>query len=1171
MSDKDILYHGLIHRIRAARKKEFFIRSGAVILSFLSSVFVTILLFSIIEYFANGDIPFRTTLMIVAVLINTAVLAILSKGLVPDYLGRNRITVETFALRVGTYFKDIRDNLCNAIQLYSGFKNDVLMSKELAVAAFDDVYIKTSDKNFEDIIDQKDFKRSVVMFFVSLLTVLAIFAAFNESLGNSLYRLINFNQSFAPPAPFEISILPIDQKVLKGENTEIQVLLKGNAPNDIILKLKEDTQEEFDSFILREDSLGYFKFHLPSLKKSVEFYAESNWMGSSVSTKTGKITVIDPPFLRSIDGLIVFPGYTDRSSIRFNESNADISALKGSSVQIDILSNKDLKSSTIVIISENSQAAIDSAESIIKFDTAFYKMAVDGRKASGKFRVQRNAVYYVDLTDVDGEINRNPVKYSIISGVDEFPEIQLIEPQTDVSIGENALMPALINIRDDYGFSKLVLNYRLAHSAFASPEENFKSKKIDIASKDSKSEIPYIWNLNELNISPEDKYEFYFEIFDNDIISGPKSSRTRTLTVRLPSLDEVMAETEYAQDKIEKDLEKVLKETQQLKKDMDEVNRELLKQSQKKEPDWKEKKKIQDIVKKQNELKNKLSDIQEDFKEMTDKLEKNNVLSEETLDKFRELQRLMQEVDSAELQQMQQKMDQMMQQVSQEDLKKAMEQMEFNEEKFRKSIERTLKILQRLKAEQKVDALSKKAQEMKEAQDELQKQTENTNPSDKEKTNELSKKQDALNKDLGEMEKELDDLKDLMKEIGEDMPMDAMEKAQESLKKEETSDQMQQASKQMQKGNMKQSSQAQQKASKNLQEFSEQMQEMKQQMEDKQTKEAIRKMQKAISDLLEISKEQEKIKQNTGESDYNSTRLPDYARDQADALESLSNVARGMMELSEKSFAITPEMGENVGNAMEQMQESVSQLAERRTSSAAKSQSDAMSSINKAVSQMQQMMSAMQNQGSGACNNPGGSGQGQGQGGMGMGQQLQKLAAQQQGINQAMQQMMQSGSNGQMNMKQQAEYGRLSDEQGRAQKSLQELAKEQKEIAGGDKQKPLGNLEKIAEEMKEVVSDIESGKITNETLKRQERILSRLLDASRSIHDRDYEKKRESKSGKKYSLESPGPLDLKSQEGRQRAMDDMLKSLQKGYTKDYEALIRSYFEVLKKGDKVPVQ
>jgi hypothetical protein len=43
---------------------------------------------------------------------------------------------------------------------------------------------------------------------------------------------------------------------------------------------------------------------------------------------------------------------------------------------------------------------------------------------------------------------------------------------------------------------------------------------------------------------------------------------------------------------------------------------------------------------------------------------------------------------------------------------------------------------------------------------------------------------------------------------------------------------------------------------------------------------------------------------------------------------------------------------------------------------------------------------------------------------------------------------------------------------------------------------------------------------------------------------------------------SPAAIDLTSQEGRNRLRRDLQKTLEEGYTRDYEELIKRYFEVL---------
>ena len=98
----------------------------------------------------------------------------------------------------------------------------------------------------------------------------------------------------------------------------------------------------------------------------------------------------------------------------------------------------------------------------------------------------------------------------------------------------------------------------------------------------------------------------------------------------------------------------------------------------------------------------------------------------------------------------------------------------------------------------------------------------------------------------------------------------------------------------------------------------------------------------------------------------------------------------------------------------------------------------------------------------------------------------------------------------------------------------------------------------------EVNKALDNNRINSETLERQERILSRLLDASRSINERDFEEKRESKRGQDIIQNSPSELELHTQEGKAKVLRELMQSFKGSYTKDYENIIRRYLESLTK-------
>ncbi|MFH1050621.1 MAG: DUF4175 family protein [bacterium] len=1184
MNDYTLKYDELVSRIRKTRRKESHLLLLTSFLNVLSIFLIALLVASSIELIAFGDNTFRTTLALILILIGLTAFVYLVTAPLLRFAGiKYKPTIEEFALRIGDNFPDIKDKICNVIQLISKIEKKEQRpdntSKLLTLAAFDKVSGQAFDKDFNVVIQKKDFKKSLIYFTSSAILVMMLFFIFQSSLGASLYRIIHFNKSFIPPAPFTLSAEPKKASILRGNKTVIGIKSEGRAPDKITLFVKEEKQKDYDEYIITADSIGSFSYEFASLKETISFYAEADWLSTKVRSDTGLIKIIERPFVRSFSGTIVFPNYTKMSAKKIDEQNANVSALKGSRVNINLIANKDIKSAEIVLevskkasgfdsiqIASNSNTDLISGKELI--DTIHFKMKISGRKAFGSFPVTASGFYYLKINDFSGKENEDPIKYSVVSLSDDEPTISLIEPILDVQIDENALLPIRVAIADDYGFTKLKLNYKLLQSRYSSPMQDYKSFNIPVSSNELAIEIPYIWDLSNVKISPDDIYEYYLEIFDNDIVEGPKSARTQTLMVKLPSLEEVLNQVDKEQEKVEKELDNVLKKAENVKKELQELNQELLKKQDAKNIDWKDKKKAEEIMKKQEEIQQKLSDIQKNIEKMTNNLQEKNAISQETLEKYIELQKLMNEVNSPELRNLQQSLEKAMKQMTPEQIQEAMKQVKFDEEKFRKSIERTMNILKRLKAEQKADAIKKQADELTEKQKDLEKQADNINPENSQKREELAKKQENLKEDFKKMADELRELEKLMKELA-DMPKEELQEAKDALNENSTQNEMNESEQSMKNGDMKSAKKSQQKAASNMKNFSNKMKNLKDKMQEKGMKEAMRQMQKAISDMLKLSESQEKVKDKTQSSDYNSTQLRELLSEQANVNQALTNTINGLSELSQKSFAVTPQMGKQLGDALKNMDNALKQMNDGNTGGASKSQTNAMSSMNQAALSMQSMLSQMQK--SGSCSNPNGSGDGQeGQQGSGQTpmmsadnftQQLQQLANEQQGLNSMMQKM--GKQQGSMSPEEQAQFGRLAAQQGQLKKSIEQLADEQRKSMSRDGKKlGLGSLDKIAEEMKETISEIQQGRINPNTLKRQERILSRMLDASRSIHERDRETQRESEFGFDKNRRSPVQFDLNTQEGKKKAMQELLKSIQQGYTKDYETLIRKYFEAL---------
>ena len=187
--------------------------------------------------------------------------------------------------------------------------------------------------------------------------------------------------------------------------------------------------------------------------------------------------------------------------------------------------------------------------------------------------------------------------------------------------------------------------------------------------------------------------------------------------------------------------------------------------------------------------------------------------------------------------------------------------------------------------------------------------------------------------------------------------------------------------------------------------------------------------------------------------------------------------------------------------------------------------------------------------------------------------QIRQMAKQQQALNNAMQGMAQgqAGSAGagggqaaqREMMRRQAELSKLATQQEAMKKSLEQMAEEQRSAKSGMHQ-AIDDLRRIAEDMQQSIGDMKASGVRPETIQRQERILSRLLQAQRSVHERDKDMDRESKPGENVVREGPRDLRIESPASQSQLQDELLRTRESGFTPDYNALIRKYLESLSK-------
>ncbi|MCH8326692.1 MAG: hypothetical protein IIB83_09090, partial [Bacteroidetes bacterium] len=687
---------------------------------------------------------------------------------------------------------------------------------------------------------------------------------------------------------------------------------------------------------------------------------------------------------------------------------------------------------------------------------------------------------------------------------------------------------------------KLKLKYKINSFVIDQNNSDLHSINIPFNNKNNIDKINYIWNLIDLNLSANEVMSFYVEIFDNDFVSGPKSSKTKTIKVRIPSLNELLAQTDKTYKNSLSDLKETLKKAEELHKSLQKIAQNLKKN--KKKIDWKEQSTLKQAAKKFKELQKKAAKIADDLKKMTDKLKQNNLLSDETLEKYLELQKLMDSFSNEEMKKAFEQMQNLLSSLDRKKIQDALKNFKFNEEQFKNSIERTLNLLKRIKVAQKIDELLTRTKEIEKKEKDIKNNTAKSNP---DKNKQLAKKQKQVTKSLENFKKELDKLKQLMKELS-DMPTESLDSLRNEFNKQKNEELSEKIFKNLQNNKNKDALQFQQQLSKNIKKMKSMVSQLQKEMRQKNQMETFVEMMKSIDDLISLSKEEENLNTKTKNNSGNLSSFRENAKKQNELIRSLNRVMQQLSKLSQKTFAITPEMGKALGDARRNMLGSIKSLQNRNGYLSSSKQLQAMGSLNDASDLLKSSLESMM--------------KGGGQGGMmSLMQQLGQMAQQQMNLNNLSKMLQQN--NGKFTQQQLSQLKKLQQQQGLIRKSLQELNKEAKTT--GKSKSLAADLDDILNRMQEVITNMNNSRLDDNVVQVQERILSKLLDAQRSVNERDYDKRRESFTGKDVIRLSPDNFTLDEQR-KNTLRDELLKAINEGYSKDYEELIKKYFEQLEK-------
>ena len=1151
-------------------------------LLWMGSIALVFLLFSILEnsfFFGQGMRKFLFYSFIAGAATGFAawVAAPLMKWL---ELGK-RISHEQAAAIIGSHFSDVQDKLLNILQLRKQAEHAV--SPDLALASIEQKTQAIRLVPFKNAIDLSRNRKHLRYVLPPLLILLALLVGAPSIIKDSTYRIIKNNQDFERDAPFAFHVKQADDlSVVQYDDFLLHVEVEGAAlPNEVFINV-DDYQ-----YRLKKASANTFTYRFKNVHKETDFKLFSG----PVASKTYTLDVLKKPNLLSFDVRLDYPGYTGRR----DESLSDIGDLvvpAGTRITWELNT----------LNTDNVQMRFGNEG----------KDAIE-RRGNDLFSTKRAALddmRYTLFMSSEEIPDADSIEYTVNVIPDLYPKISVEQIK-------DSLDPELVyfvgSVGDDYGVTNLEFNYQVSNEETSQSEP----QKFPLSLKHkTQFQYDYTFDIAALELKPGDDLTYYFEVFDNDGVNGSKSTKTTVMQFSKPTIDEYEKMEEENSDNIKETLLNSLKESQKLQEEMRKMREKLL---QEKDMEWQNKKELENLMKRQQELQNDLQNAQDLFQENMQNQDEFKSLSEEMQEKQDKLNEFFEELMNEEMEQMLEELSEKMEELEKKDALKMLEDFELSEEELQKELDRLMELFKQMEIEQQIQEQLEKLEELAQKQEELaektqaeeektedqegddaeekSEETEENNKGEQEKkgeeetkgeqeeqqgeeqSTEEQKEQDAQEsgeqeqEETGskneELQKEQEEIQEEFKEIADEMEQ-IQEKNKELEKPKDmdgTDEQMERIDQDMENSQQQLQKQQNQKAAKSQKSAAQRMKEMAQQMSSQMQQGQMQQMEadlgtlrQLLENLVTLSFDQEDIISDLNKTNTTTPRYVGLVQDQFKIQDDFKVVEDTLQALSKRVMQIESFITEKVTDVKSNLQESLTELEERKKATAADYQQRTMTNLNdlalmlsEVMNQMQQQMSMMM-PGNQMCDNPGakpGSQSGK--------VPMDKITEGQQQLNEDMKKMMEGMKKGRQEGEKGSseQFARMAARQAAMRKALRDAQQEKQQRGQGDE-----SLDNAIKGMDEIETELVNKRLTNEMLKRQEEILTRLLEAERAEREREMDNKRKAETAQQIERKLPPSIEeyIKKREAEVESFQTVSPDLRPYY----KFLVEEYYDALKK-------
>jgi hypothetical protein len=1028
------------------------------------------------------------------------------------------LSYEDAAVIIGRHFREVQDKLLNILQLNS--QTEVAVSLALVQASVEQKIKDIKPVPFTVAIDLSENKKYIPYLAIPVSVFLFIFLVKPLVLRQGTAKLVHYGTFYAKESPFSFIIENGKLNAIEQKDFTLKIKLKGNElPNEVYIEY------EGNKFKVDKQSPNSFEYIFRDVQHDENFTLSA----AGYESIQYQLKMEPQPGIVSFDAALHYPAYTGHKD-EVLHNTGDFVIPEGTTVQWEFHGHNADNILLRFTDSSQNQLLAPTSQGAFTLTKRFTK--------SGNYSVSASNKY------VSGN---DSVNYAVQVIPDLYPTIEVVENKDTTSLKHLYFNGS---IKDDYGFTRLAFIYKIYDKEDSVTGKSIsKSYDISISKSTLYQPIFYYWSMDTLDVSPGQELEYYFEVWDNDGVNGPKSTKSKVMYFKLPTIEEIEKKTGEQDDHIQNEISKSIQQSYILESQMEHERADLY---DKKELNWADKKKISDLLNKQLEMEKKQEEISKENKQNNEEKMEFKQKDSDLVQQQQELQKLFDQIANDSIKKKLQELQKMLDKMNKNEIQQELEKLSVNNQDFKKELERMLDLFKQAEFDQKLTDDIKRLDSLANKQEALSKET-NEKKDSKGGNEDLQKKQDAINKDFQDVNKDLKDLEKkneaLDQPTGYKNPEDQEKSAQQD---------MQQSSEQLSHKKNSKASQSQHNASQKMEKMSNDLMAFQMDQQAQQEEANATSLRAILNNLVLLSFGEEDLLKQVSSLEKGTTRFTETAKKQKELQNVSRNIADSLYELSKKAPQIEGIVNQEMSQINYNMKEAISAMEDRQAQEAAGREQYAMTSVNNLALMLSEVLQSMQQQsnkmkvpGAGSCKKPGGKG---------AKPSMANIRQLQEQISKQLDQMSQALKSGKKPGGKSGKEGEKTSEQLAKLAAQQQYIREQMQEAEdqmNNKKQGAGELGDIANQMNKNEEDILNQQITEATLKRQQEILKHLLEYEKSERQQGQSPEFESHTAKKQYFGNQNQfLEYNILKTKQ---DEMLKTVPPDFNPFYKNKVESYF------------